>query len=136
MLELFTKKPVFQGNDEIHQLDVVYKIIGTPTPERWAGIVHLPWFELVKPREMIPNHFRELFQKWMSPAALDLAEQLLTYDPGQRVSALQAMNAPYFTKEMPSPAPPVGLATLEGEWHELETKRERAKRRRRTETTG
>ncbi|KAG0709671.1 kinase-like domain-containing protein [Suillus ampliporus] len=28
MLELFTKKPVFQGNDEIHQLDVIYRILG------------------------------------------------------------------------------------------------------------
>jgi len=63
MLELFTKKPVFQGNDEIHQLDVIYRIIGTPTPERWAGVLELPWYELVKPREVIPNHFRELFQK-------------------------------------------------------------------------
>ena len=32
MLELFTKKPIFQGNDEIHQLDVIYKILGTPIP--------------------------------------------------------------------------------------------------------
>jgi len=135
MLELFTKKPVFQGNDEIHQLDVVYKIIGTPTPDRWAGVLDLPWYELVKPKDAIPNHFRELFQKWMSPAALDLAERLLAYDPSQRVTAIQAMDAPYFTQEEPRAAPPVGLANLEGEWHELETKRERAKRRRKPEPT-
>ncbi|KAG5651357.1 hypothetical protein H0H81_008974 [Sphagnurus paluster] len=108
MLELFTKKPVFQGNDEIHQLDVVYKIIGTPTAERWAGIMDLPWYELVKPKDTIPNRFRELFQKWMSPAALDLAERLLTYNPSMRVTALQAMDAPYFTQEDPKPALPVG----------------------------
>jgi len=85
----------------------------------------------------------------MSPAALDLAEQLLAYDPSQRVTALQAMDTPYFTKETPSASRPVGcvsllsliqtyhtklrnfscrLVGLEGEWHELETKRERAKR--------
>ena len=63
MLELFTKKPIFQGNDEIHQLDVVYKILGTPTPERWPGVNSLPWYELVKPKDVIPNHFRDLFQK-------------------------------------------------------------------------
>lgn len=63
MLELFTKKPVFQGNDEIHQLDVVYKILGTPIPERWPGVTDLPWYELVKPREVIHDRFRELFQK-------------------------------------------------------------------------
>jgi len=63
MLELFTKKPVFQGNDEIHQLDVVHRIFGTPTVERWPAVMNLPWYELIKPRENIPNHFRELFQK-------------------------------------------------------------------------
>jgi CTD kinase subunit alpha len=63
MLQLFTKKEVFQGNDEIHQLDVIYKIFGTLTAERWAGVADLPWFELVKVKDTIPNSFRTLFQK-------------------------------------------------------------------------
>lgn len=63
MLELYTKKPVFQGNDEIHQLDVIYKIFGTPTPERWPDVLNLPWYELVKPKESMPNRFRHYFQK-------------------------------------------------------------------------
>jgi len=63
MLELFTKKPVFQGTDEIHQLDVIYKVLGTPTPERWPGVTTMPWYELVKPKEVIPNPFRDLFKK-------------------------------------------------------------------------
>ncbi|EEB90313.1 hypothetical protein MPER_11495, partial [Moniliophthora perniciosa FA553] len=130
MLELFTKKPVFQGNDEISQLDVIYRIIGTPDRERWAEVANLPWYELVKPKDIVPNHFRELFQKWMSPAALDLAERLLEYDPSRRINAVDAMQAPYFTTEEPPAEKPVGLATLEGEWHELETKRERAKKRK------
>lgn len=44
----------------------------------------------------------------MSPAALDLAEQLLEYDPLQRLSALQAMDAPYFTQETPAAQLPTG----------------------------
>lgn len=44
----------------------------------------------------------------MSPAALDLAERLLTYDPLQRVTALEAMDSAYFHEEKPAPAPPVG----------------------------
>lgn len=63
MLELFCKKPVFQGNDEIHQLDVIYKIMGTPSTENWPGLVDMPWYELVKPRETIRNRFRDLFHK-------------------------------------------------------------------------
>ncbi|CCM01583.1 uncharacterized protein FIBRA_03643 [Fibroporia radiculosa] len=133
MLELFTKKPVFQGNDEIHQLDVIYKILGTPVVEHWPGMMSLPWYELVKPKETIPNHFRQLFEKWLSPMGLDLAERLLTYDPARRVTAVQALEAPYFNREPPSPAAPVSLSTMEGEWHEFEAKRERAKKRRKVD---
>jgi CTD kinase subunit alpha len=63
MLELFTKKPVFQGNDEIHQLDVIYRILGTPSTERWQGLTALPWYELVKPKDVIHGHFRDLFSR-------------------------------------------------------------------------
>ncbi|TEB35666.1 Pkinase-domain-containing protein [Coprinellus micaceus] len=130
MLELFTKKPVFQGNDELHQLHVIFKIMGTPSPDRWLGLLNLPWYELVKPREPLPNRFRELFQKWMSPAALDLAEQLLAYDPASRITAAAALDAPYFKQDQPLAERPTGLSTLEGEWHELETKVERQKKRK------
>jgi len=57
MLELFTKKPVFQGNDEIHQLDVIHKILGTPTVERWPTLADLPWYELTRPHDELPNRF-------------------------------------------------------------------------------
>jgi CTD kinase subunit alpha len=63
MLELFTKKPVFQGTDEMHQLEVLYKFLGTPSPNDWPKLTELPWFELVKPRCEIKSKFRELFQK-------------------------------------------------------------------------
>lgn len=46
--------------------------------------------------------------RWMSPAALDLAEMLLAYDPSQRFTAVQAMDAPYFKTEEPPAARPVG----------------------------
>lgn len=135
MLELFCKKPVFQGNDEINQLEVVYRFLGTPTVECWPGLIHMPWYELVRPRDEIRNRFRDLFQKWLSPAGLDLAERLLTYDPNKRATATQALEAPYFLEEEPKPSRPTGLANIEGEWHEFESKIERAKKRRKIEAS-
>jgi CTD kinase subunit alpha len=41
----------------------------------------------------------------MGPAALDLAEQLLTYDPIHRIDAVQAMATPYFSEDPPAAAP-------------------------------
>lgn len=60
-LELFTKRPVFQGQDEIHQLDVIYKIMGTPSPAGWPNLENLPWYELVKPKKEIQSSFRAVF---------------------------------------------------------------------------
>lgn len=60
-LELFTRRPVFQGQDEIHQLDVIYKIMGTPSEAAWPQLKSLPWYELVKPKKEIPSSFRSTF---------------------------------------------------------------------------
>lgn len=61
MLELYLRRPVFQGNDEIHQLEVIYAALGTPRHEDWPGLGGLPWYELVKPKQAIKNQFDELF---------------------------------------------------------------------------
>ncbi|KAG8885446.1 kinase subunit of RNA polymerase II carboxy-terminal domain kinase I [Tulasnella sp. 331] len=136
MLELFTKKPVFQGNDEIHQLEVIYRILGTATPEVWPSLTDMPWYELVKPKEIHKNYFRVAFQKYLPPDALDLAEGLLAYDTEKRLTATQALTMPYFVSEDPPMELPIGLSTVEGEWHELETKREREKTRKKKKTDG
>ena len=44
----------------------------------------------------------------MSPAALDLAEQLLAYDPANRITAAAALDAPYFKQDQPLPERPTG----------------------------
>ncbi|CAE6505200.1 unnamed protein product [Rhizoctonia solani] len=136
MLELFTTKPAFQGNDEVHQLDVITRVMGPLSVETWPGLTDMPWYELVKPPEPIKSHFRSIFNKYLSPAALDLAESLLAYDPNKRATAAQALQAPYFVSEVPPPEKPVGLATIEGEWHEFESKREREKLRKKRKVEG
>lgn len=72
MLELYCKKPIFQGNDEIHQLHVVEAIMGTPTLNEWPGLIDLPWYELVKPKEYVKPRFRELFNKYANFCSMTL----------------------------------------------------------------
>ncbi|KZW04203.1 Pkinase-domain-containing protein [Exidia glandulosa HHB12029] len=128
MLELFTRRPIFQADDEIHQLQVIYRVMGTPNTTQWPELVDQPWYELVKPKEAIASQFRDSFSRWLSPAGLDLAEGLLSYNPKLRVTAAQALETAYFTTELPRAEMPTGLATLGGEWHELDSKKERAER--------
>lgn len=62
-LELFARRPVFQGQDEIHQLEVIFKVTGTPSVENWPGVQDLPWYELVKPKTTLPSQLRSVFSK-------------------------------------------------------------------------
>ena len=122
-LELFARRPVFQGQDEIHQLDVIFKTVGTPSPDSWPGLQDLPWYELVKPKVVIESQLRSSFSKcvpapcflmetrlmrrsrWLSPAGLDVAERLLSMDPAKRPTADEALQMAYF-REDPLPEMP------------------------------
>ncbi|ORY76880.1 kinase-like domain-containing protein [Leucosporidium creatinivorum] len=128
-LELFARRPVFQGQDEIHQLEVIFKVTGTPDVESWPSLIDLPWYELVKPQAAIESKLRETFSKWLTPAGLDLAEALLSLNPAGRPDSDAALRMPYFTKEAPRPEMPDVLQTVKGEWHEYESKLARKKHR-------
>ncbi|KAF9197490.1 kinase subunit of RNA polymerase II carboxy-terminal domain kinase I [Haplosporangium sp. Z 27] len=125
MVELFTRKPIFQGHNEISQLDNIWKTMGTPQKETWPNINQLPWYELIKhvTSEARPSRFREVFGKIMSPAALELAEALLSLNPELRPTANEALTKfAYFTEEEPAACTPEELPKIEGDWHEYESK--------------
>ena len=61
MLELFTKKPVFQGTDEINQLELIYKLLGTPTRETWPSILQLPWYNLIRFKESYESKLKSVY---------------------------------------------------------------------------
>ncbi|KAK9458044.1 kinase-like domain-containing protein [Dipodascopsis uninucleata] len=121
MLEMYTSKAIFQGQDEIQQLESIYSIMGSPTKENWPDVEKLPWYELVRPSEVKPSKFKERFENLVPPHGLTLASNLLALDPSKRPSAADALKSEYFTKELPRPERPTGLGKL-GEWHEYESK--------------
>ncbi|KAF9943341.1 kinase subunit of RNA polymerase II carboxy-terminal domain kinase I [Mortierella alpina] len=125
MVELFTRRPIFQGHNEIMQLDFIWKTMGTPQKETWPDVDQLPWYELIKHvnSENRSSRFREMFSKYMSPAALDLAEALLSLNPKKRPTAAESLaNFAYFTEEEPAACLPEDLPKIEGDWHEYESK--------------
>ncbi|KAI8643204.1 Pkinase-domain-containing protein [Parasitella parasitica] len=122
MLEFFTGKAVFNGQDEVSQLDSIYKIMGTPSAETWPKAKELPWFEMVRPAESYVSKFRESYQSLLSPGALELSEALLSMDPLNRPTAAQALQFGYFKNELPVPIMPANLLNITGDWHEFESK--------------
>ncbi|KAK4509746.1 uncharacterized protein ATC70_007048 [Mucor velutinosus] len=122
MLEFFTGKAVFNGQDEVSQIDSIYKIMGTPSVETWPTVKELPWYEMVRPAENYVSKFRESYQSLLSPGALELSEALLSMDPLKRPTATQALEFSYFKQELPEPVMPANLLDINGDWHEFESK--------------
>ncbi|EPY51494.1 CMGC/CDK/CRK7 protein kinase Lsk1 [Schizosaccharomyces cryophilus OY26] len=128
VIELFIGKPLFQGKDEIHQLEIIYDLMGTPNIESWPEVKNMPWYNLLKPPHEKSCRFLETFREKLTPAAIDLCQKLLSLNPAHRPSAHEALMHEYFVSESPPPEPAVILKDMQGSWHEWEGKKRRGKR--------
>ncbi|KAL8837290.1 MAG: hypothetical protein Q9170_002585 [Blastenia crenularia] len=134
MIEIFTKHAIFPGDGgEINQLDKIYNVLGTPTRAEWPGLVDMAWFELLRPLERRQNTFAEKYQERLTPAAFELLQAMLLYDPARRPTASDVLEHPYFTTEEPAPQQAVELKNLEGDWHEFESKALRKENERKSQ---
>lgn len=68
MVELFTKKAIFPGHDEIQQLQLVYEMMGTPTVESWPGADQMPWIDLIKRGDNPNGKFTETYSQYVYTA--------------------------------------------------------------------
>lgn len=123
LVEIFTRHAIFPGDGgEINQLDKIYNVLGTPSRSEWPGITELQWYELLRPSQRISSTFEEKYRERVSPEAFELLQAMFLYDPANRPTASDVLEHPYFTTEDPKPAQVVELASLEGDWHEFESK--------------
>lgn len=123
LIELFTRAAIFPGDgSEINQLDKIYSVLGTPSRGEWPGITELQWYELLRPTVRQPSIFVDKYSKLVSPEAFELLQMMFAYDPTSRPTATDILAHPYFTSEEPMPERPVELASIDGDWHEYESK--------------
>ncbi|KAF8861268.1 Pkinase-domain-containing protein [Acephala macrosclerotiorum] len=123
LVEIFTRHAIFPGDGgEISQLEKIYAILGTPNKTEWPGLVDMAWFELLRPSAKRPNVFAEKYKDRVSPAAFELLENMLQFDPAKRPSASDVLEHPYFSIEDPQPKQAIELSKLDGDWHEFESK--------------
>ncbi|KAH3679947.1 hypothetical protein WICMUC_000690 [Wickerhamomyces mucosus] len=127
LVELYTKRAIFQAQDEIQQLFSIFEVMGTPNFEQWPQITDLPWYEVMKPSKYFPSKFQELYGRILSPKCYDLATKMLLYDPSKRITSKDALKHDFFTEEPLEE--PLREGTLNGEWHEFEAKKKRRKER-------
>ncbi|GAB6028394.1 Cell division protein kinase 1 [Chamberlinius hualienensis] len=92
--EMITKQPLFHGDSEIDQLFRIFRTMGTPTEETWAGVTQLtdykPTFPSWKGNNLVGC------VKNLGKCGLELLRKMLIYDPAQRISAKEAVAHPYF----------------------------------------
>ncbi|XP_061059982.1 cyclin-dependent kinase 15 isoform X2 [Eubalaena glacialis] len=97
-IEMFQGQPLFPGVSNIlEQLEKIWEVLGVPTEDNWPGVSKLPnynpeWFPLPKPQSL------QNVCNWLgrAPEAEDLASQMLTGFPRDRVSAQEALVHNYF----------------------------------------
>jgi cell division cycle 2-like len=99
--ELLLKEPIFQAKNEMELISMIFKLLGAPTPALWPGYSQLP---LAKSLSLPVPHPPQLQRRfpYMTPAGIDLLSRMLTYDPDERISAVEALQHPYFRYSLDS----------------------------------
>lgn len=108
--ELMLRTPYLPGKDDLDQLDVTFKALGTPTEQIWPNVSNLPLYNALRvypppSRQELRNRFSAATEK-----ALDLMIAMTQLDPSRRCDTESALQHDYFT-ELPQATAPEDLPT-------------------------
>lgn len=93
--ELLGRKPLFPGDDYIHQLQIICDKLGTPREDELHFVTSEKAMRFMKNQPMKPAiPFNKLFPT-AKPTAIDLLEKMLVFDPAKRISVEKALEHPY-----------------------------------------
>lgn len=94
--ELLGRKPLFPGKNFVHQLELIFGVIGAPKDSEVAHITNKQarkFLAGVRGNKKVP--FEDLY-KDAPPHVISLLDELLIFEPKSRYSAREALTHPYF----------------------------------------
>lgn len=95
LAELMGGKPIFAGKDYVDQIARINNVLGSPSEATMSKIGSERAKTYIKSLPRLPAVPFEKLYPSASPEALDLLSKLLTWDPDERMSAVEALNHPW-----------------------------------------
>jgi len=96
LAEMVTGKPLFPGRSNVDELLCIFKILGTPSEKLWPGVTELPEWANNDFQACKPTPLREIVVA-LDQQGHDLLNKMLEMNPDTRISAVDALNHPYFS---------------------------------------
>jgi serine/threonine protein kinase len=94
--ELLGRKPLFPGKNFVHQLQLIFDVIGAPKESDVAHITNKQARKFLSGvRGKVKRPFQEIF-KDAPQLVIELLDELLMFEPNDRCSARAALEHPYF----------------------------------------
>jgi CTD kinase subunit alpha len=125
---------------DVMQLDYMWSVLGKPTAKEWPDMVSKPWYNLLLldkeytkklreaggPVKRYQRKFEERYSKQFTPAALELLQWALQWDPKRRPDGKQVLEHKFFAEEEPRPRRFSNLGDVLGsDFHEFDYKKHR-----------
>jgi cell division cycle 2-like len=118
--ELVLMDALFPGRGELDQLSKICALLGPPSEAVWPGFSELPNARTIAlqgperselARRLRPDAFSN--RTPLTAMGFEILAQMLVLDPGQRITAEEALQHPYFS-ELPAAKEPELIQTLPG----------------------
>jgi serine/threonine protein kinase len=98
--ELIRLRPLFEANDEISMLKIIFNTLGSPDETTWPGYSQLPSVRrgIKCPVTASEGDLREKFhisKNLLDDSGYDLMMKMLRYAPEERIKAEEALRHPY-----------------------------------------
>jgi serine/threonine-protein kinase BUR1 len=104
--EFFKRTPILNGETDLHQLELICELCGTPNEQVWPGVSQLPLWKSLRLPQVSPagSLVKDQWTK-LSGSRLfgDLMQRLLELNPQRRITSQQALEHEYFS-EIPWPS--------------------------------